>query len=252
VTAPCDRVERDGLVDADDLSAEDRAHIDSCPECAPRLARYRELAAAMRDVGAARRPSAATRAALWAAVDREPRPASGPDSVSLAVSSSSAAQHESERSARGRTSRRRPVVAAASVAAVLAAAAVIALAVWPRPRDPVATPQLALRITDGGGALVRGSGRLGDRLEIRARADAGAGFRVYRNDVELLLDCGRGPGCALVDGAITATIVLDAVAGYQVLWLRGAAPPPTGSLARDASAAEAAGVSIELHELEVR
>jgi hypothetical protein len=224
VTAPCDRVERDGLVDADDLSAEDRAHVESCPECAPRLARYRELAAAMREVGAARRPSPATRAALWAAVDREPLVRQP----------------------------RRPVLAAASVAAVLAAAAVIALAVWPRPRDPVAPPPLALRLTDGGGALVRGSGRLGDRLEIRARADAGVGFRVYRNDVELLLDCGRGPGCAVVDGAITATIVLDAVAGYQVLWLRGAAPPPTGSLARDARAAEAAGVAIELHELEVR
>jgi hypothetical protein len=120
---------------------------------------------------------------------------------------------------------------------LVAAAAVLVL--WLRRPEP--PPRFAIDVVAGNGTAIRGDAKLGDRLRIRAREGA---VRVYVNDRRLVLECPRM--CQHQE------LVLDAIARYQVLWIDGPAPAPTGSIDGDIAAASAAGARHELRELEVR
>jgi hypothetical protein len=217
VSAPCDRLEREHLADLlaeGALDPEARAHLETCPDCGPRLAAYRRIARAMREVGAAhaRRPDHLAR--LWATVDAAP----------------------------ARRPRRWPWLAAPALG--LAAAA--ALIWWLRAGEPA--PRFAVEVVSARAVAIRGDARLGDRLRVRARV--GAAVWIYRNDRELLLACPRD--CTRDGDALIGELALDAIGRYQIVWVSTAgAPVPTGELDRDVAAARAAGATHELRELAV-
>lgn len=209
----CDRARL--LVDPDDVDHAD-PHVAACADCQAQLAALRRIARAMRDVGASsrRRPDHLER--VWTALDRTSRP------------------------------RRARSTIVATGAVLLAAAAVVAL--WLR--RPAPPPRFEVSVISGSGAAIRGDAHLGDRVRIRARAEDAITVRVYRNDRHLLLDCPRM--CRREGGSYVGEVPLDAVARYQVAWIRGTVPPATGSLDGDIAAATAAGAQHELRELEVR
>jgi hypothetical protein len=215
--ARCDRVELERWVDPTDLDAEATAHVAGCADCTARLAGYRRMVDAMRDVGTRRVRARDHRARLHAAIDRD-----------------------------AGVRRRRVAMIAAGAVAIAAA---VVIAIW-LSRDTAAAPRLQIAIVRGDGAIVRGDAGLGDRLRVVARDGAQIAIRVYRNDRELVLDCPRA--CRRDGGAQTGELVLDAVARYQIVWLDGPAPPPTGALDPDIEAAVAAGARHELREIDVR
>ena len=190
----------------------DDPHVKDCTDCQAQLAALGRITHAMRDVGVRSRRAPDHLARVWAAVDRRP-------------------------------ARRWLPIAGAGTVLVAAAAALV---LWLRRPEP---QRLAIDVIAGDGAATRGDARVGDRLRIRAREGDAIGVRVYRNDRHLVLECPRM--CVRDDGSMRGELVLE-IARYQVLWLDGPAPPPTGSVDGDIAAATAAGARHELRELEVR
>lgn len=227
---PCDRVETERLIDADELDAAAREHVAGCAPCEARLAGYRRIAGALRALGASHAVPADRRERLLATIDALPAEAPR-DRIAFADR---------------RSARRWRTHAVAAVG--LAAAAVLAL--WlTSDRAPVA-PRFELAVLAGTGEPTRGDARLGERLRVRARLGSSIGIRIYRNDRELLLECPRG--CTRDGGVMIGEITLDAIARYQIVWFDGPLPPSAGELDRDVAAAAAAGARYELRELEVR
>lgn len=132
------------------------------------------------------------------------------------------------------------------------AVAALALVAVLLPRSLRAPEPLALSAE-----LVAGSQVMRGPSALRAIARGGDGHRaiwIYRDGRELAAACPGHPACEITGGALR--IVLDPVpiGSYQIIALSSAAalPAATGSPDHDLAAAQDAGASWKLQELEVR
>ena len=191
----------------------DPAHVAGCADCQAQLAAVRRITHAMREVGAHANRKPDHLSRVWAAVGQPPR-------------------------------RRRLPIAGAGTVLVAAAAALV---FWLRRPEP--PPRFDVVVVAGNGEPIRGAAKLGDTLRVRARQGNAISVRVYANDRHLVLECPRM--CRSSDGAMIGEVVLE-LANYQVLWIDGPAPSPTGSIDGDIAAAKAAGAQHEMIELEIR
>ena len=135
-------------------------------------------------------------------------------------------------------------------APALAAIALVAV-LLPRSAHRASEPLALSAELVAGAQVMRGPSAL------RAIARGGDGHRaiwIYRDGRELAAACPGHPACQTTGGALR--IVLDPVpiGSYQIIALSSAAalPAATGSPDRDLAAAQDAGASWKLQELEVR
>lgn len=220
-SAPCERLEREGLavLDGDSPVEGDggggfEAHLAGCARCQEQLARYRRLTGALREVSGAakRRPDHVARV-----LARAPQVPSPPRHNKM------------------------------TAMPILALVAGVALLWWLR-RDPDPPARFAMEIVEERGAVMRGDAQLGATL--RVTLQPGAALWIYRNDRELLLTCPKD--CRRDGGKLVGELALDAVGSYQVVWLStDQLPAPGGALTGDLKAAAAAGARHELRSLEV-
>ena len=135
-------------------------------------------------------------------------------------------------------------------APALAAIALVAV-LLPRSAHRASEPLALSAELVAGAQVMRGPSAL------RATARGGDGHRaiwIYRDGRELAAACPGHPACQTTGGALR--IVLDPVpiGSYQIIALSSAAalPAATGSPDRDLAAAQDAGATWKLQELEVR
>lgn len=216
----CERFENEGLPALERGEPLD-PHIEGCADCRAALAAYRHIEADLAALG-----------------QEDPRPPGIDDRVWARIH---------ERQAPARPWYRRWWWLALPAPALAAAL----LFLWlERPGLPVGSP-LQVRVVPGHTAApVRSdAARPGDRLVLRARADARAELRVYRGHDELVLRCATEPPCQRRDDVLHAEIALPARGDYHVLLLSSEAPAPAPlpDLGRDIAAAEEAGARIERH-----
>lgn len=215
MSEPCQRFEREFLeaLAADGgLPDEAAQHVATCQECQEQRRRYQRLLSALHAQGS----DAPRRTDHVARVLAASRPS--------------------------------PVRRWAAAGAVVALAAALALWWRLRPSESI-VPELAVEVIAQAGPTLRGDARLGDRLQVRARA--GAAVWIYRNDHELLLVCPRD--CQQEHGVVQGEVTIDQVGSYQVVWLSPApALEATGQLEADIAAARAAGARHQLREFEVQ
>lgn len=138
----------------------------------------------------------------------------------------------------------------------LGAAATALLVLWiPQPSPPDASPALVSfevewRPQVAAGHRGGGDARPGDFLELRATLDASseAELRLYRDDLELAVQCRDEPPCRRQGDTLEARFPLDSRGVYQPILLISSAPlePGSGDLDADLGAAFEAGARIEL------
>lgn len=147
--------------------------------------------------------------------------------------------------------RRRPWFARGWFAIPAIAAIALVAVLLPRSARRAAEPLALSAELVAGAQVMRGPSAL------RAIARGGDGHRaiwIYRDGRELAAACPGHPACEITGDALR--IVLDPVpiGSYQIIALSSAAalPATTGSPDRDLAAAQDAGASWKLQELEVR
>ncbi len=220
----CDRFDRDGWIDDDDLDAEARAHVESCAECRANLEANRKLAGDLSRLSDRHALSASASERLWAAVERGETPPRAPSRLRKA--------------------------AAVALPLALAAGLLVAFLL----RAPV-TVSLEYRVRAGDGVVRSGDAAAGERLQVEAQSGAANhDLRVYRDRSLLVARC-PGAGDCWADGhTTTLELRFDTPGTYEILWLSSAAsiPAPSGSVDGDVADAVEAGARYELRELRVR
>jgi hypothetical protein len=215
MTAPCDRFEREALLDIERGAPLD-PHFATCADCRAAAERHRALAEDLRSLVGGEEPPAGWRDAVWE------RAAAGP----------------ARRRSHGWT-----------WAAGLAAAAAVAVVLLPR---PAARPvSLAVDVLAGPAAARRtDTTAVGSRLALRIplRGEGRAELRVYRNDTDLVLRCADQPPCRRSGRDLVAEVTLDAIGRYQpvaVVFTREV-PAPGRGLDRDSADAMESGAAVYL------
>jgi hypothetical protein len=209
----CDRFEREGFIE--ELSAEDQAHLDTCPDCQASRDAARRIVGELGSLGRSNTLRADARSRLWEAVDREVPP-------------------------------RRRLVFPVVGAVIAAAAAVFAFLVFVPPR---AGPELRYEVLRGD-QVMRAAGEVivpGDRLRVFADAAPHAELRVYRNRTELV-----ARGTDRVELRLDAPGSYELLLVYGEAPIPVPIPPSTGSIDGDIAKAVEQQMKYQLRELEVR
>jgi hypothetical protein len=223
--SPCDRFEREGLLQLErGLPLDD--HHATCADCGAARALYERLRSRLGPSAAPLEPPAGWREAVWAAVSKEK---AGPTKE---------------------VPRRRWLMPAA-----LTAAAAVVVAIWPR--GGVDAPGLEVMVLSGTVSRRSLQAQPGDTLTLRARPGGRpqAELRVYFNDKRLVLRCSTAAPCERTRDALLARLVVGERGAYQTLLLTSSKPlpEPGGDLDADSGAALETGADVVLgQEIQVR
>ncbi len=233
----CDRIESEGwrVADPGERSSRDEeiaAHSSRCADCREGWAKYQRIARALGDLGAELEPRADSEARLWAAIARD-------------------------------NGRQRRWIVWLGLPAALAAAAALFLFLLSSDSGPDSLSKRALAVAvlppDGSASadpIRSGDPAIGNRLQATVGIGefAHGSLRIYRNDRELLVACPGAPECVIDADVVGATVTIDAIGVYQVVWLtsQNPIPPPSSSLGNDLENAMSQGADYQLRELEVK
>jgi hypothetical protein len=214
VSAPCDRFEREALLELERGHALD-PHFASCPDCLAAAGRHRALAEGLRTLAEGEEPPEGWRERVW------------------------------EQAAARRTVGPRWWKSALVPAALAAAAALVLLL----PRPAARPVSLDVDVLSGTGAPRRAaSAAAGDRLSLHIPVGgrSHAELRLYRNDTDLVLRCSDQPPCRRDRSSLSAEVRLETMGRYQAVVVVSTHPaPPAGNgLDRDSAAALESGAAV--------
>lgn len=223
---PCDRFETEGLLQLERGQALD-PHFDTCPDCLVARERWQRLGEEIASLGESLEPSADWQARTFARIEKRA------------------------------TGRRRSRLRGWFQAGLGTAAAAALVVVLVQRFEPPAPEGLEWIVGKGSESLRSLEAAPGDPLRVRApAARTHVELRIYRDDLELLVQCSTEPPCQRSRGRIEASFQIPGPGTYQVLWLSSEQPlpaPTSEGLDADAESALAAGARIELgDEIDVR